>query len=147
MLGSTSAEWTLADFGALCAAAVVTPIYHTNSPEECAYMLGHSAARLVFCEDVAQAAKIAEIHDRCPSLRHVVLFEGEAEGAITLAELRAYGTGRPARARARAARGDGARRHRDTRLHVGDDRATKGLHAQPLQLPPDDADDTSRSWA
>ena len=51
ILGLTSAEWTLADCGALCAAAVVTPIYHTNSPEECAYVLGHSGARLVFCED------------------------------------------------------------------------------------------------
>ena len=44
-------DWTLADYGALCAGAVVTPIYHTNSPEECAYVLEHSGARLVFCED------------------------------------------------------------------------------------------------
>ena len=59
ILGATSAEWTMADYGALCAGAVVTPIYHTNSPEECAYVLAHSGARLVFCEDPAQAAKIA----------------------------------------------------------------------------------------
>ena len=36
ILGLTSADWTLADCGSLCAGAVVTPIYHTNSAEECA---------------------------------------------------------------------------------------------------------------
>ena len=48
--------------------AVVTPIYHTNSPEECAYVLGHSGARLLFC-DADQAAKIAQIRDQLPSPR------------------------------------------------------------------------------
>ncbi len=96
ILGSTSADWTLADYGAQCAAAVVTPIYHTNSPPECAHVLAHSAARLVFCEDAAQAAKIAQVRDRCPSLEHVVLFGGEAEGAITVAQLRERGADVPA---------------------------------------------------
>ena len=57
VLGLTSAYWTMADCGALIAGAVVTPIYHTNSPEECAYVLGHSSARLLFC-DADQAAKL-----------------------------------------------------------------------------------------
>jgi acyl-CoA synthetase (AMP-forming)/AMP-acid ligase II len=74
ILGLTSADWTLADCGSLCAGAVVTPIYQTNSAEECAYVLGHSEARLVFCDEAEQAAKIAQIRDRCPSLEHVVLF-------------------------------------------------------------------------
>jgi long-chain acyl-CoA synthetase len=90
ILGLTSAQWTLADCGSLCAGAVVTPIYHTNSPEECAYVLGHSEARLVFCDDAAQAAKIAEVRDRCPSLEHVVLFE-PADGAMALEDLRHRG--------------------------------------------------------
>ncbi len=87
ILSSTSADWVLADYGALCAGTVVTPIYHTNSPEECAYVLEHSGARLVFCEDPDQAAKIAEIRHRCPDLEHVVLFHGLAQGSIPLAEL------------------------------------------------------------
>jgi long-chain acyl-CoA synthetase len=87
VLGLTSAPWTMADCGALTAGAVVTPIYHTNSPEECAYVLGHSGARLLFC-DADQAAKIAEIRDQCPALEHVVVLDGEAADAITLDELR-----------------------------------------------------------
>lgn len=91
ILGITSAGWTLADCGALCAGAVVTPIYHTNSPEECAYVLEHSGARLVFCGDPEQAAKVKWIRDRCPALEHVVLLEGSAEDAIDLDEVRRRG--------------------------------------------------------
>jgi long-chain acyl-CoA synthetase len=88
ILGATSADWTIADFGTLCAGAVVVPIYHTNSPEECAYVLAHSGARLVFCEDAAQAAKLASVREQCPELEHVVLFHGTAPNAMPLSELR-----------------------------------------------------------
>jgi long-chain acyl-CoA synthetase len=92
ILGSTSADWALADYGAVCAGAVVTPIYHTNAPAECAYVLGHSESRLVFCEDSSQAAKVAQIRARCPQLEYVVVFTGTAQDAITLAELRRRGS-------------------------------------------------------
>ena len=91
ILGATSADWTLADCGSLCAGAVVTPIYHTNSPEECAYVLDHSQARLVFCEDAAQLAKIDQVRARCPMLEHVVSFE-PAGDATTLEQLRHGGS-------------------------------------------------------
>jgi long-chain acyl-CoA synthetase len=95
ILGLTSADWTLADCGALCAGAVVTPIYHTNSAEECAYVLGHSEARVLLCDEPAQVDKIAEVRDRCPTLEHIVLFAGEADGAISLEELRRAGADVP----------------------------------------------------
>ncbi len=92
ILGSTSPDWTLCDLGAFCAGAVVAPIYHTNSPAECRHVLGHSRARLVFCEDAAQAAKVAEIRAECPDLEHVVVIrDGEVPDAISLAELRRMG--------------------------------------------------------
>jgi long-chain acyl-CoA synthetase len=91
ILGLTSAEWTLADCGALCAGAVVTPIYHTNSPLECAYVLEDSGARAVFCENATQAAKIEEIRDRCPALEHVILFQSDKQ-ELTLDRLRARGS-------------------------------------------------------
>ena len=64
IFATTSAEWTLADFGALCAGAALAPVYHTSSPEECAYVLAHSGATVVFCGDAAQAAKVALVRDR-----------------------------------------------------------------------------------
>jgi long-chain acyl-CoA synthetase len=91
VLSSTRPEWTLADYGILAAGATVIPIYHTNSPEECAYVLQHSESRAVICEDLEQLRKIEAVRGDCPDLETVVLIEGEAPGAIPLAELRASG--------------------------------------------------------
>ena len=35
----------------------------------------HSGARVVFCENAAQAAKVEQVRDRCPALEQIVLFE------------------------------------------------------------------------
>jgi long-chain acyl-CoA synthetase len=91
ILSNTRAEWTLADFGAICAGAVVVPVYQTNSPEECQHVLEHSEATTLFCEDAGQLAKLAEIRDALPGLRHVIRFEGSGGDALTLDELRARG--------------------------------------------------------
>jgi len=93
ILCSTRAEWTICEAGALCAGAMIAPIYHTNSPEECQHVLSHSGARLVFCEDAAQVAKVREIAGRCPELEHIVAIDGEASGAMALAELAQAGAG------------------------------------------------------
>ncbi|HTX30375.1 MAG TPA: long-chain fatty acid--CoA ligase [Solirubrobacteraceae bacterium] len=92
ILGVTSADWTLVDCGSLCAGAVVTPIYHTNSPAECAYVLENSDARAVFCENAAQAAKIQAIRDRCPALEHVILFRSSDPEVLTIDRLRTLGS-------------------------------------------------------
>ncbi len=91
ILGLTSADWTLADCGSLCAGAVVTPIYHTNSPEECEYVLAHSEAKAVFCENAEQAAKIAHVRSRCQALEHVIVLDHSDPGAMTLDGLRQLG--------------------------------------------------------
>ena len=90
ILGSTRPEWTLADCGALCAGATVVPVYHTNSPEECQYVLAHSAARVLVCEDAAQLAKVESVRDRLPALEHVFTML-PADGARSLSDLRAIG--------------------------------------------------------
>ena len=91
ILAGTRPEWTLADLGALSAGATVVPIYQTNSPEECEYILAHAGVRAVFCEDADQVAKVEQVRERCPALEHVIVFDGEAPGAVTLAALRAGG--------------------------------------------------------
>jgi long-chain acyl-CoA synthetase len=71
ILGSTRPEWTFADCGALCAGATVVPVYHTNSPEECLYVLAHSQARVLICEDALQLGKIEQVRSELPMLQHV----------------------------------------------------------------------------
>jgi len=96
ILSSTRAEWTLCEAGGLCAGAVIAPIYHTNSPEECRHVLSHSQARMVICEDAQQAAKVEQVRRHCTQLQDVVVIDGDAPGAITLAELRRRGQEVPA---------------------------------------------------
>ena len=92
ILSDTRPEWTVADAGAFCAGAVVAPIYHTSSPEECAYVLEHSEARAVFCENAEQVAKIEQIQADCPRLSEVIVLEGPgSESVLTLDQLIARG--------------------------------------------------------
>ncbi len=92
ILSNTRPEWTFVDLGSLAAGATLAPIYQTNSPGECAYVLNHSQARLVFCENEEQLAKIAEVRGECPALEHVVALEGSIEGSISLTALRELGS-------------------------------------------------------
>lgn len=96
ILANTRPEWTYADFAALTAGATVVPIYQTNSPEECQYVLDNSDAKAVIVEDAEQLAKVAEVRSQLPKLEHVILMEGEAEGAISFEELARRGDSRDA---------------------------------------------------
>jgi long-chain acyl-CoA synthetase len=101
ILANTRPEWSYADMAATSAGTVVVPIYQTNSPEECHWVLSDSEACAVICEDAEQLAKIAAVRDRLPLLRHVIVIDPPADaalvqqlGAITLDELRERGRGR-----------------------------------------------------
>ncbi len=87
ILANTRPEWTYFDFAALSAGATVVPIYQTNSPEECQYVLENSDAKAVIVEDDEQLAKIVEIRDQCPKLEHVIRMTGASDGAISMDEL------------------------------------------------------------
>jgi long-chain acyl-CoA synthetase len=93
ILGNTRAEWTYFDFAALSIGAVVVPIYQTNSPEECHYVLENSDAKVVVVEDEEQLAKIREVRDRLPLLQHVVRMTGTSDDAIAMADVIGRGEG------------------------------------------------------
>src|SRR4051794_297040 len=91
ILGNTRPEWTYFDFAALSIGATVVPIYQTNSPEECRYVLDNSDAKVVVVEDDEQLAKVREVRSRLPLLEHVVLMTGSDDDAISMEELSAQG--------------------------------------------------------
>src|SRR5436190_1146214 len=93
VLANTRPEWGYASFAISTAGGVVVPIYPTNSPKECQWVAGNSAAKVIFVEDADQAAKIEKVRGDLPDLEQVVIFDGEAEGAISLDELREKGRG------------------------------------------------------
>jgi long-chain acyl-CoA synthetase len=94
ILGNTRPEWTYFDFAALSAGAVVVPIYQTNSPEECQYVLENSDAKVVVVEDDEQMEKIRAVREQLPLLEHVVRMTGSSEDAISLEDLASRGTAR-----------------------------------------------------
>ncbi len=94
ILGNTRPEWTYFDYAALSAGAVVVPIYQTNSPEECQYVLENSDAKIVVVEDDEQMEKIRAVRERLPLLEQVVRMTGSSEDAISLEDLAARGAAR-----------------------------------------------------
>ena len=93
ILSNTRPEWSYYDFAALSAGATVVPIYQTNSPDECQYVLENSDAKVVIVEDDEQLAKIREIRDACPKLEHVVSMTGSSDEVISTDELIERGSG------------------------------------------------------
>jgi long-chain acyl-CoA synthetase len=111
ILANTRPEWTYADMAATSAGLTVVPIYQTNSPEECLWVISDSEAVAIVVEDETQLEKIVAISDQVPSLRTVIVMQppqgasqngngaGPAElplKAIPLDEVRAKGAGKPA---------------------------------------------------
>ncbi len=100
ILANTRPEWSYADMAITSTGAVVVPIYQTNSPEECLWVISDSGATAIVCEDDAQLAKIAEIREQVPNLRTVVVMDPSAGEppipAITLDEVRERGRTRDA---------------------------------------------------
>jgi long-chain acyl-CoA synthetase len=79
ILASTRLEWALFDFALGLIGAVAAPIYMNSSPKDCAYVIEHSEAIGVLCEDEAQRGKLNGIE-----LEHVLTF-------ADLGDLRARG--------------------------------------------------------
>jgi len=92
-------EWIVSDLGCMLAGGVVAPIYHTNTPDQCAYVIQDSGARFVVVEDTAQLAKILGKSDKLENVAHIIIIEGEApedaEKVISFSELLKQGTERP----------------------------------------------------
>ncbi len=97
ILSMSRREWSLADYAILGTGATTVPIYQTNSPEECRYILDNSKSTIVFVEDASQLAKVREERESLPQLKHVVVIDPadvkiDADaGELTLDELEAKG--------------------------------------------------------
>jgi long-chain acyl-CoA synthetase len=94
LLANTRPEWTFSSLAISRAAAVVVPVYPTNSPEECEWVLGNSDSRVVICEDAGQVAKIEQVRERLEQLEHVVAIDADAsKNEVSIEQLRERGRG------------------------------------------------------
>jgi long-chain acyl-CoA synthetase len=92
LLADTRLEWTLASYGISAAGGVVVPVYPTNSPAECEWVLGNSGSRAVICENAEQAAKVEQVRGGLPDLRHVIGIE-RGVGGLSLDDVGDRGRG------------------------------------------------------
>jgi long-chain acyl-CoA synthetase len=96
ILAASTPTWVLCDLGILSAGGATTTIYTSNTPEECAHILGDSSSVYCFAENAVQGEKLLEIRAEVPALRRVIVMEGDAplvedDWFLTLAELEALG--------------------------------------------------------
>ena len=92
ILSENRPEWAFADLATLTAAAADVPVYATLVPEQVAYILNDSGAKVVFVSNAAQAAKVVEARATASHVEHVILMdEGAIEGTTPLAEVRTRG--------------------------------------------------------
>lgn len=88
ILSENRPEWAVADFAILCTGALAVPVYPTLPANQAAYILQHSAARLVFISTPEQLAKVLEVRQQLPALEWIVAFEPDVgEPALPLPAL------------------------------------------------------------
>ncbi len=76
----TRYEWILADLAIMCAGGATTTVYPSTNSDDTAYILSDSDCRVLFAEDDAQLAKVAEHSSDLPQLTKIVTFDGQADG-------------------------------------------------------------------
>jgi len=75
ILSDNRSEWLFCDLAIQSLGGVSTGVYQTNPPEDVAYVLNHSQAKVLFIEDQEQLDKILEIETVLPYLQQVVIFD------------------------------------------------------------------------
>jgi long-chain acyl-CoA synthetase len=75
LLAQNSLEWALLDFALGRIGAVGIPVYANSSPRDVGYLLEHSEAVGIVCEDEDQLAKVQAVRGGLPALVHVLAYD------------------------------------------------------------------------
>jgi len=76
ILGFNRPEWTIADLATMAAGGAPAGIYTTCSPEEVAYIAGHTEALVAIAENREQLGKFVKMRADLPDLKWLVLMDG-----------------------------------------------------------------------
>lgn len=72
-------EWHIADLACMAMGGVTVPIYQTSAPDQIVYILNHSEARYVVCENPDFAKKVLDLRDKLETIQRAVLIEGSID--------------------------------------------------------------------
>ena len=76
LLSLNRPEWHIADVACLAVGGATAPIYVTNSPDQVAYVVGHSESKVACVENQEQLEKILKTRGELSNLEKVIVFEG-----------------------------------------------------------------------
>jgi long-chain acyl-CoA synthetase len=91
ILGRNRPAHVISDLATVHARGTPVSLYTTLSAEQIQYVTSHCEAKVAFVDDVDMLAKFEAIRAQLPQLQHIVLWNGEAEGAISYQALVAKG--------------------------------------------------------
>ena len=74
LLARNSLDWALLDFALAHIGAVGVPVYASSSARDVGYLLAHSEAVGIVCEDAEQLAKVEAVTEELPALQHVLTY-------------------------------------------------------------------------
>lgn len=86
ILSRTRPAWLVADLASMSLGAVSCPIYPSSEANQAAYIINNVGAKLIFVENLQQAAKIESIRAECPTIETLVVFDERGklpEGAVS----------------------------------------------------------------
>ena len=75
LISENRPKWLFCDLGIQSIGSITAAIYVTSAPEQVAYIIQHSASRVIFCEDEEQLDKVLKTRAELPELRHIVVFD------------------------------------------------------------------------
>ena len=87
---NTRIEWVLIDLAINCAGGATTTVYPNTTGKEFAHVVTHSDSHYFVAENLEQVEKL-RAHVPEGQIRTVILLDGKAEGALSVADLRERG--------------------------------------------------------
>src|SRR3954469_11090196 len=78
LLSQSRAEWMLCDVAILLLGAITVPIYASNTPDQCAFIVKDCGARMVIVEDALQLEKMLGLRGELPRDVPFIYISGDA---------------------------------------------------------------------
>ena len=82
IFSATRYEWGVLDFALAAIGAVNVPIYDTDSAAQAERILNDSSVKLAIADDRVRFDRLDSVIDHCPSLKHILMLDSNAMGAL-----------------------------------------------------------------
>ena len=79
---STRLEWGVLDFALAAIGAVSVPIYDTDSASQAERIMNDADVKLAIADDRTRFDRLDSVKDHCPSLKQILMIDGNALGAL-----------------------------------------------------------------